>query len=248
MGLVIKKLNISVDKTKILEDINFIAKNNETIAVVGSNGAGKTTLLKAFMNHYSLNIKGEIKFNNKILNKLNTSEIAKLGIYYGTQNPIEIEGLKTIDLLKIESKEKEFHKFYENTNKLIKKYNLPTEILQRDVNLNFSGGQKKRFEILQSEYFDFSMILLDEIDSGLDIDSIKSIAKYLNEKKNTIKIIISHSNTFLNLLKIDKVILLGNNKLIKIGNKTLLNDIEKNGFNKYIKNKKKNNFKCLKNI
>jgi Fe-S cluster assembly ATP-binding protein len=117
---------------------------------------------------------------------------------------------------------------------------LPEEILTRNVNVGFSGGQKKKNEILQSELFNPKLILLDEIDSGLDFDAIKLIAGFINKnRKKRITILVSHHLEFLHQIKPNKVVILVNGKIVKNGNISLVKDIEKNGYRQYTKNIKK---------
>ncbi|MDR0985373.1 MAG: Fe-S cluster assembly ATPase SufC [Mycoplasmataceae bacterium] len=246
-NLTIKNLYVSIHKKHILDNVSLNIKNGDVLAIMGPNGAGKSTLLKAIMHHFSTKIdKGTISFNNKTINNLPTDQIARFGIFYATQNPTELEGIQTLEFLKIISKNNidEKSSFYELYNKIqtsLKALDLPNEILTRNVNVGFSGGQKKKNEILQAKLFNPKIILLDEIDSGLDIDAMKIISNYINQnKKKRITIIVSHHIEFLNIIKPNKVLVLINGRVNKQGNINLVKQIEKNGFKQFT-NIQKNN-------
>jgi Fe-S cluster assembly ATP-binding protein len=166
------------------------------------------------------------------------------------QNPIELNGVKNIDLLKLitskNDKNMDFSQSYKTIINGIKELNLPTEILTRDVNVNFSGGQKKKNEILQATLSNAKVLLLDEIDSGLDIDAMKIIAKYINnQKKHSIILIVTHHLEFLKFIKPTKVIVLVDGTKVKEGQQDIIKVIESKGFEPYIdKNKRdEENFK-----
>jgi Fe-S cluster assembly ATP-binding protein len=168
-----------------------------------------------------------------------------LGIFYSAQNPIELEGIQLLEFFKIiasenTSKKAGFYQLYTKINQLLKSLDLPNELLTRNVNVGFSGGQKKKNEILQAQLFQPSIILLDEIDSGLDFDAIKIIANFINKNRSKrITIIVSHHLEFLQTVKPTKVILLINGQIIKTGAISLAKEIEKNGFKKYLPTNKK---------
>jgi Fe-S cluster assembly ATP-binding protein len=249
--LKIKNLECKIDNKVVLKDINLNFANNTITAIVGPNGSGKTTLMKTILKHFSIKIsKGKIFYNNLDLSMKKTDEIANLGIFYIHQNPPELNGIKNIELLRlIGIKNKKFTDFNDKINNALKTIKLNREILLRDVNVGFSGGEKKKIEILQALMFDYSVILIDEIDAGLDVDSQKIIADIINKnKKNKIIIVISHQFNFLNLIKPHNVVFLVDGKIHKKGDNTLLKKIEKNGFSSFLtKNNKTNNDSiCLK--
>ncbi|MDR3257828.1 MAG: Fe-S cluster assembly ATPase SufC [Mycoplasmataceae bacterium] len=247
LAIKVNNLSASIAEKKILNKVSFSAKKGDVIAVVGPNGTGKSTLLKSIMNHFNVKItNGSINFAGKNLKGLSTDKIAKMGVFYATQNPTELEGIKTLEFLKIivneSSKEKVgFYQLYSKINDLIKQLDLPAEILTRNVNVGFSGGQKKKNEILQAQLFNPSLLLLDEIDSGLDIDAIEIISDFINKnRKDRITIVVSHHLDFLYTLKPNKVIVLIDGFVTKIGDISLVKTIEKNGYKQFtskIKNK-----------
>lgn len=241
----IDNLSCKIDNKLILSNVSLNAQTGDLIAILGSNGAGKSTLLKAILNHYSITTKtGKITFNSKNITNLDTTSIAKLGFFYCMQNPIELSGVKNLDLLKlisnVNNKTTDFSTTYKLITNGLNHLSLSNEILTRDVNVNFSGGQKKKNEILQSILFNPQVLLLDEIDSGLDIDAMKIIAKYINEqKKKAIILVVSHHLEFLNYIKPTKVIVLANGKKVKEGKENIIKSIEKNGYEQF--NKKSEN-------
>ncbi len=239
--LTLKNLDIKIDKKNILKDININAKSGECIAILGQNGEGKSTILKTIMGHYSTSIgKGEIIFKENLINNLKSFERSKLGIFLINQNPIEIEGLKTIDFYKsilnakgIKLKTIEFYKTIEKNLKLV---NLNQDILERDFNLGFSGGEKKRNEIIQMLLLKPELILVDEIDSGLDVDSFKIIVDILKQqlKNGKTMIIVSHNKELIKQLQPNKIYLLANQTIVHTGNYDFAMDIMENGFKKVL--------------
>ncbi|GHU48670.1 ABC transporter ATP-binding protein [Bacilli bacterium] len=223
------------------------ASKGDVIAILGPNGAGKSTLLKCIMKHFNVRItKGSINYDSHNLNKMTTDQIAKLGVFYATQNPTELDGVQMLEFLKLvanknNAKTMPFMQLYSTIQDSLKTLELPTEILTRNVNVGFSGGQKKKNEILQAKLFNPSLILLDEIDSGLDIDAMKIISNFIvKNKPNCVTIVVSHHIEFLKILRPSKVFVLVNGSTAKIGDKNLVKVIEKDGFKNFVTNTSKN--------
>ncbi len=254
----LKNIEIKIENKVILDNINFTAEPGDIIAVIGPNGAGKSTLFKAIMNHYSTNVsRGNILYGNKDIKELPTDEIARLGFYYFPQNPIELEGVKVIDLYKLivnnsSSKKNDLFELYSKTSPLYKQLGLDQEILNRDNNFSFSGGQKKKNELIQMMLFNPSVILLDEIDSGADVDTIRQMGNIINQtKKDKIILIISHHQELLELIKPNKTILIANNIVCNAGDYDFLMTTLKDGFSKYKADDKEDSFDdvdFLKNV
>ncbi len=238
-SLSIINLIININGKTILYDINLKLKTGDVIALVGPNGAGKSTLVKSLMQHYSIEIKkGSILFNKLLLNKLKTYEIARLGFFYVDQNPPQLEGVPMIEFLKeIIKINKPNSSFYENfalINNSFKELSLDNDLLSHSVNVGFSGGQIKKHELIQSKLLDSKVLLLDEIDAGLDIDAIKSIIKYINDSREKhITIIISHDLNIFKKIKPNKVLLIADKTIKKVGGIEIIDDIKKNGYKKY---------------
>lgn len=234
----ISNLSFKINNQYILRNFSLKAQTGDVVAILGPNGVGKSSLLKSILNHHSISQKtGKIIYGHEDITHLNTTDIARLGFFYCMQNPTELNGVKNLDLLKLISNVNDesinFSLTYNKITQGLKMLNLSNDILMRDVNVNFSGGQKKKNEILQSILFKPGVLLLDEIDSGLDIDAMKIIAKYINEQKSkTIIFIVSHQLEFLKFIKPTKVIVLSNGKKIKEGKQEIIKLIQTKGFEK----------------
>lgn len=237
----IKNLTVCVKKKIILKNLTITIKKNETHAIIGPNGSGKSTLAKILTKHPDYTVKhGTITYDNKDLLTYTTEECAQNGIFLSFQNPVTIPGIKTIQFIKesLNSIRKKKNlplltteKFLKLIKNNIKKLKMNENLLDRNVNENFSGGEKKYNEMLQILTLDPKLLILDEIDSGVDMDAIKIITSNLLklQKKKTI-ILITHYEKLLKLLKPNYIHVLLNGKLVKTGNFSLLKDIEKKGY------------------
>ncbi|MEM2964216.1 MAG: ABC transporter ATP-binding protein [Candidatus Bathyarchaeia archaeon] len=199
--LKVEGLMVKIGEKAILEDVSFNLKRGENYVLFGPNGSGKTTLLNALMGVPLYEIaKGKIIFNGVDITGLSADERARLGISMGFQNPPEIRGLKFSSLLKLCSGKSEFN---EEDWKLIEAFRL-TEMLDRDVNVGFSGGERKRAEILQMLFLKPKLLLLDEPDSGVDVESLKLIASELQqytESTGSSALIVTHKGDILEHIK-----------------------------------------------
>ena len=239
----IKNLSVKVVGRVILEDISLVVKEGEVHALVGPNGHGKSTLLLTLMKHFDYEVTaGSIVFMNKNIKDLTTDEISRMGMFLAFQSPYQINGLKTIDFLKAivnahRDKPISVVEYFMKTQKNLKKLALNKTILEREVNVNFSGGEKKKNEILQMLMLDNKLALLDEIDSGLDVDNVNEIISIVNEHHKTTKtsyIIVSHYEKMLSTLNIDYTHLIYNKKLITTKGSKLVTDIGAYGYKKAI--------------
>ena len=240
--LKIKNLNVSVENTKILNGINLNVNEGEVHAIMGKNGSGKSTLSNVIAGNDSYEIKsGSIEFCNKNLNNLSTEDRALNGIFLSFQYPVALPGVNNTYFLKsaLNSKRKyngedeldsiEFLKLIK-TN--LQKVSMDESYLTRSVNVGFSGGEKKRNEILQMITLEPKLSILDETDSGLDIDALKIVADGINQtrtKKNSF-IVITHYQRMLNYLKPDFVHVLINGKIVKTGGPDLAVELEEKGY------------------
>ncbi|MCA9487740.1 MAG: Fe-S cluster assembly ATPase SufC [Nanoarchaeota archaeon] len=234
----IKNLHVEVKGKEILKGVNLKLKKGEINALMGPNGSGKSTLVNTIMGHPKYQIKkGEILFNNKKINDLSPNEKAKLGIFLSFQAPRELEGIEIKNFLKQTLKSLKEEKlspieFNKKLKEILQKINLDENILKRDLNKNFSGGEKKKLEILQMILYDPRLILLDEADSGLDIDSLKTISegiKTIMNKEKTL-FIITHYKRILEHISPDKVFIMKNGKIVQEGNSDLIHKVEKEGY------------------
>lgn len=237
----IDKLNVKIkdNNKEILKDFSLTINDGEIHAIMGPNGVGKSTLSKVIMHHPDYVIdSGSITHNDKVLNDLTTDEIARLGIYLLMQDPSIIDGVSNSEALRTALKERgndtNLYTFITKMKKELDSLNLPKDVMHRSINKGLSGGERKKNEVLGLKVLTPSFIILDELDSGLDVDSLKVVAKnineYLKEHKDTSVLIITHYSRVLDLIKPDFVHEMKDGKIIKTGDITLAKQIEKTGF------------------
>lgn len=236
--LKIKDLTVSVENKTILKNFNLEIKSGEIHAIMGPNGTGKSTLSKVIMGDSNYKIeKGKIYFDEKELNDMPTDERARLGLFLGYQMPPEIEGVSNADFLRtaIHNKEENFklYDFIKKINKNVEQLNMDKQMIHRGINEGFSGGERKKNEILQMYMLEPNTILLDEIDSGLDVDSLRvvgeNVMKYYEEHKPAI-LLITHYQRLLDYIKPDYVHIMKGGHIIKTGDKDLVSEIEQYGY------------------
>lgn len=235
--LEIKNLSVSIEEMPILDDFNLEINKGEVVAIMGPNGHGKSTLFKAILKHYLTEItSGDILIDGESIKDLETNEIANKGIYLASQHPIEVHGLSTIEFLRSilgakTNKSINLFELYQNVNRHMKDLGLDESLLKRSLNDGFSGGERKKNEILQMLVLNPDFVLLDEIDSGLDIDALNSIANVLLAKKDEKAIVyVSHNNRLFKILKPTKVIMIINGKIAQIGGYELAEKIQAQGY------------------
>lgn len=233
----------AIDENKeILKGLNLEINEGEVHVIMGPNGAGKSTLANTILNNLKYRIKsGEILFEDEKINNLKTDEIAKKGIFMSFQTPEEIPGITLAHFLKTainaNSKEKlNILKFAKEVDNDMIELDMKKEYKTRDMNVGFSGGEKKKNEILQMLLLKPKLAILDETDSGLDVDAIKTVSKGINmfkTKENSI-LIITHSTKILKCIDVDYVHILVDGKIVFTGDKKLAHEIEENGYSKYM--------------
>ena len=244
MLLNIKNLNVEIGNKKILNNFNLGINPGEIHAIMGPNGVGKSTLSKVIMgdHNYKL-VSGDILFDDKSIINLKTDERARLGIFLAMQYPTEIPGISNQDFLRtalsqVEEKRIGLYDFILKCEKAISELEMNKNLIHRDLNYGFSGGEKKKNEVLQIKLLNPKLIILDEIDSGLDVDSLKivseNIKKYKDDNKDVSIIIITHHPKILEYLNPNYVHIINNGNIIKTGNYDLAFEVEKDGYNKYI--------------
>jgi feS assembly ATPase sufC len=241
--LSIKNINVSLknENKKIIKDLSLEINDGETHAIMGPNGTGKSTLAKVIMGHYLFTLTGgEIFFNGTKLNDLTTDERAKLGIFLAMQDPTVIDGVTNSEFLKTSSEEItgkhiDYFKFITEVNNSLKDLEFSKDMIHRHVNAGFSGGEKKKNEVLQIKILKPKLIILDELDSGLDVDSLKivceNINKYKSENPDTSILIITHYPRILEMIKPDYVHVMKNGTIVKTGDISLATLTEKVGYN-----------------
>ena len=240
--LEIKELQVDINNNQILKNLNFIVNNGEIHAIMGPNGSGKSTLSKVLVGHPAYKIvNGDIFFKGNSILNLEPEERAHLGIFLAFQYPIEIPVVSNEDFLRLayNSKQKFNNKpevdpleFLTIVNEKLDLVEMSSIFLSRNVNEGFSGGEKKRNEILQMILLDSELCILDETDSGLDIDALRIISKAINVFMDTKKsiILITHYQRLLDYIKPNFVHVMQNGKIIKTGNAELAKELELKGY------------------
>lgn len=238
----IDKLNVKIKDTDlvILNDFSLDIKPGEIHAIMGPNGAGKSTLSKTIMGHYKYEISsGNIFFYGDDISNLEVNERAKRGIFFCMQDPTVIEGVSNSEFLRTARGEctgekVNLYTFIKDMESAMKKVELDSSMLHRSLNHGFSGGEKKKNEILQMLFLKPKFIILDELDSGLDVDSLRivceNINEYLKENNDVSVLIITHYTRVLEYIKPDYVHILSDGKIKKTGSYELAFEIEKNGY------------------
>ena len=239
--LSIKNLTVRINDKTILHDFNLDINDGEIVTLMGPNGVGKSTICKVIMGDPTYEvINGSIFYNNIDLLSLSTDERSRQGIFLLAQNPIELEGITNAEVLRsaLECKTGEHVNIFDFNKKIThicEKLNIPVEFIHRGVNEGMSGGEKKKNEILHLYVLEPKLILLDELDSGLDVDSLKSLsASLMDYKDETVSIlIITHHTNILEYIKPDKVSILSGGSIVKEGDASLAREIETSGFSAY---------------
>tara|TARA_B100000579_G_scaffold85354_1_gene66715 strand:+ start:149 stop:883 length:735 start_codon:yes stop_codon:yes gene_type:complete len=241
--LEIKNLKASINKKKILNGLNLNIKPGEVHAIMGPNGSGKSTLANVLSGKNGYEVSGELKYNGKNLKEIPVEERAQKGIFLAFQYPLEIPGVNTNNFLKTSlnsirkangEKELDTLSFIKLVKEKSAELGIDEKILSRQLNVGFSGGEKKKNEILQMKILDPSFSILDETDSGLDIDALKIIAKGVNSSRDGKKafLVITHYQRLLDYIKPDFVHVLSGGKIIKTGCSELAEELEKTGYQK----------------
>ena len=240
--LEIKDLQVSINDNTILKDLNLTVQKGEIHAIMGPNGSGKSTFSKVVAGHpaYSI-LDGDIIFKGTSILDLDPEERSHLGIFLAFQYPIEIPGVSNEDFLRLayNSKQKFYNKlevdpieFLSIINEKLKLVKMSSLFLSRNVNEGFSGGEKKRNEILQMVLLDSELSILDETDSGLDIDALKIISNGINNFMSSEKsiILITHYQRLLDYINPTYVHVMQNGKIIKTGSASLAKELESKGY------------------
>ena len=235
--LKIKNLTVNIDKKEVIKNLSLRLQKGKIHALAGPNGSGKTSLCFSIMGHPDYKISaGEILLDNENIAPISTEEKAKLGIFLSFQEPPEISGVGVYSfLMTMIAKQGQKHAFaaLNEAKEIVRSLGLEQSFLDRNLNEGFSGGEKKKCELLQLAVSEPQVAILDEIDAGLDADALKTAVKIIKKaaKNGTAVLIISHSPRIFKMLKPDFAHIMINGKIVKSGDAKLLKQIE-NGYQK----------------
>ena len=237
--LEIKNLHVSIDNKPILKGVDLVVNEKEVHALMGPNGNGKSTLLAAIMGHPKYEVtEGTVTLNGENVLEMEVNERAKAGLFLGMQYPQEINGVTISDFMKAalntrSEKPIPLFTFIRSLDSAIKKLEMKSEMAHRYVNEVFSGGEKKRNEIMQMMLLKPKFAMLDEIDSGLDVDAIKVVAKVLNEQiesSNMGTLIVSHYDRFYQMVQPTHAHVLIDGKIVVSGGRELATKVDEQGY------------------
>lgn len=236
--LQINNLKIDVLDKTIIDGLNLTINDGEIHVLMGPNGVGKSSITKVLTGDKNYDVKGSVLYNGENLLTKDITEIARMGLYLVNQSPQAIEGVTNAEMLRtaldeINGERIDIFKFNKELESICQKLELNSSFIHRDINVNCSGGERKKIELLHLWMLKPKFIILDEIDSGLDVDAlkvvIKNIKEYYEEYQPSI-LIITHESRLISDLPINYVHILKNKKIVKTGNKELVDHIIKNGF------------------
>ncbi len=214
--LTLKDLSVSIGKKKILNNLNFVFEKGKTYAVMGPNGSGKSTLAYSIMGNPLYQIdKGHMTFNGEDITSLEVNERAEKGIFLSFQSPLSLSGVKVYQLLQMAlSGKKNPLQIRQEAKKIAEELKISEDLLSRSLNDGASGGEKKKMEVLQAAVLDKQLLIFDEVDTGVDVDALKTISQFLKKHQgDKTYIVITHYNRILHYLKPDKVLVIANGEL-----------------------------------
>jgi len=242
MLLDIQNLTVNVADKEILHGLTLSVGKGETHVIMGPNGAGKSTLGNAIMGNPNYTVKsGTMTLDGENLLTMETADRAKAGVFLSFQNPIEVPGISLANFIRNSldiktGKRTRIWDFRKELEAKMKLLDMDKSYADRDLNVGFSGGEKKKSEILQMLMLKPSLAILDETDSGLDVDAVRTVSngvREFNETTDGALIIITHSTRILEALDVDYTHILVNGRIVETGDKTLIDEINRNGFEKY---------------
>ncbi|HOH67831.1 MAG TPA: Fe-S cluster assembly ATPase SufC, partial [Bacilli bacterium] len=236
--LKIVDLHVNVEDKEILKGVSLTARSGETVALLGPNGHGKSTLLQAIMGNPRYQItSGQILLNDQDVLTMSVDERSKAGLFLGMQYPSEVSGVVNADFLRASinarrAKPLSLFQFYRLLDSTYKKMGIPFEMANRSLNVGFSGGEKKRNEILQMILLEPRFALLDEIDSGLDIDAMTIVASAIREEQEKGRgfLVVSHYARLYNMINLNRTIVMVNGKIAVEGGPEIIQKIDTKGY------------------
>jgi Fe-S cluster assembly ATP-binding protein len=232
--LKLKNLKTSIENKDILKGINFEFEKGKIYAIMGPNGSGKSTLSYAIMGHpaYEVSEDSEMLFEGEDIREMDANERAEKGIFLSFQSPLSLNGVKVYQLLQLAlNGKKDPLTIRREAQKYAKELGISEELLGRSLNEGASGGERKKMEVLQAAVLDKKLLIFDEVDTGVDVDALKSISKFLKKhQEDKTYIVITHYNRILHHLKPDYVLVMRQGKIVKVGDHTLAKEIEEKGY------------------
>lgn len=232
--LILKNLKANIENKEILKGIDFEFEKGKIYAVMGPNGSGKSTLSYAVMGHpaYEVSEDSEILFEGEDIREMEADERANKGIFLSFQSPLSLTGVKVYQLLQLAlNGKKDPLTIRKEAQKYAKELGISEDLLSRPLNEGASGGERKKMEVLQAAVLDKKLLIFDEVDTGVDVDALKSISKFLTKhKQDKTYIVITHYNRILHHLKPDYVLVMMGGKIVKVGDASLAKQIEEKGY------------------
>ena len=236
--LTVSDLKATVNEQEILKGINFSINRGETVVLLGQNGAGKSTVAATIWGDPKFKVSGSVQFKGQELVGMKINERAKKGIFVSFQNPVEVPGVSTTEMLRTALEEKDgahlaLGEVREKINKAARKLGQNIWFSERELNVGFSGGEKKKNEIMQMLVLEPELVILDEIDSGLDVDAAEKVSEILatyQKESGCTYLIITHNMRILSHLRPSKTVLIDKGSVYRVGDEKLAKTIEKRGY------------------
>ncbi len=231
--LSLTNLTASIAKKTILHNIKISFSKKQIYAIMGPNGSGKSTLVQTIIGNplYAISAESSLLFNKKEISTLTPDKRAQLGIGVTFQSPIALQGVSVFQLLRLAKRDIDVLDLYKQIEKIAQKLKINKELIDRPLNEGASGGERKKLEVLQMAILNPSIIFFDEIDTGVDIDSLKTIFTFLKEfRKDKAFVFITHYSKIFSYLSPDTVLIMKEGKIIKEGGKEVIEVVEKKGY------------------
>ncbi len=230
------KLSVQVNGAQILRSVSLEFAKGKTYAIMGPNGSGKSTLVQTILGNpvYELQRGSALYFGKTKLNDITPDKRAQKGIGVTFQSPLALQGISVFQLLRLALPKVDALKLYETIESYAKKLQIKKELLNRPLNEGASGGERKKMEVLQIAVLNSSVVFFDEIDTGVDVDSLKTIFTFLTEiKKDKTYVFVTHYSRIFEYIKPDEVIVMKQGSVVKKGTAKLVREIEKNGYESF---------------
>lgn len=231
--LSLKTVSVRAGEKILLHGVSYTFDQGKIYAIMGPNGSGKSTLVQTIIGNsiYSLDKFSSVIFNKKNISKHTPDKRAKMGIGITFQSPLALQGISVFQLLRLALKDMDVLELYEKIEKIAKELKIKKELIDRPLNEGASGGERKKLEVLQMALLNPSIIFFDEIDTGVDVDSLKTIFAFLKKfRKDKTFVFITHYSKIFSYLKPDEVLVMKEGRLVKKGGKELIEVIEKKGY------------------